>query len=65
MTTTTTADILAIKAVIAVLISELDDDSIGQLRASAAEVIERFTLHPDSVKRQAISAVDNMLDVAA
>jgi hypothetical protein len=60
--TNTTADILAIKAVIAVLIADLDDESIDQLRGSAAEVIQRFTLHPDSVKQQAISAVDNMLD---
>jgi hypothetical protein len=58
------SDILAIKAVLAVLISDLDKESIDSLRSSAADVIQHFTLHPHSVKQEAIGAIDNMLDVA-
>jgi hypothetical protein len=53
MTTNTIADVLAIKSVIAVLISELDVNAIGQLRDAASDVIRNYSKHSEETKREA------------
>jgi hypothetical protein len=63
--TDVTADVLAIKAVIAVLISELDDDARGEFCDAASDVIRNYTLHDDDVKQGAIASIANMMDKAA
>jgi uncharacterized protein (UPF0147 family) len=65
MTNTTTADILAIKAVIAVLISELDDDVTRQLRDAATDVVRNYSRHSEETKREATERIANLLDLAA
>jgi hypothetical protein len=63
MTDTMTADILAIKSVIAVLIADLDDDAVSELRDAASDVIKNYSLHSEETKREATDRVANLLDL--
>jgi hypothetical protein len=65
MTDTMTADILAIKSLIAVLVADLDDDAVGQLRDAASDVIKNYSLHSEEIKREATERIANLLDLAA
>jgi hypothetical protein len=49
-----TADVLAIKAVIAVLIAQLDDDARGEFCDAASDVIRNWSKHSEelSAKRR-------------
>jgi hypothetical protein len=58
----TKSDVLGIKAVLRVLLSQMDEQSISELRASCAEVIEHY---PSDVRQDALGVVDNLLDLAA
>jgi hypothetical protein len=50
---------------IAVLIADLDDDAIGQLRDAASDVIRNYRPHSEEIKRAATERVANLLDLAA
>lgn len=58
----TKADVLGVKAILRVLLSQMDEQSIDELRASCAEVIEHY---PEDMKRDALGVIDNLCDVAA
>lgn len=63
MTNTIRADVLAIKALLCTLLSELDDDSIQSLHVCASDLIRNASLSPQSVKDEAVVGLDNLLDL--
>lgn len=54
----------AIKNLIAVLVADLDDDVIAQLRDAASDVIRNYSKHSEQSKREAMERVANLLDLA-
>jgi hypothetical protein len=56
------SDILALKAILSVILLEMDEDSLESLRTSAAGVIAKYSKHSEQIKQDAVAAVANVLD---
>jgi hypothetical protein len=61
---TTNADMIAVKALFRAMFAQIDDEAIAELRDGAVDVIQSGSAYPDEMKSEAISAVENILDMA-
>ena len=59
------ADLLAVKALFRAMFAGLDDETLSEIHDNAADVIENGTMYPNETKQEAVSALANILDLAA
>ena len=51
-------------SLIAVLVADLDDDAVSELRDAASDVIRNYK-HSEEIRREATERIANLLDIAA